>query len=72
MLKARADFKLIGTSQKRVDVPDKVDGSARYGIDTSRVLAIGDDDNDVSMIDNARVGLAIGLDLLGVSAPERM
>ncbi|MEO5843137.1 MAG: HAD family hydrolase [Acidimicrobiales bacterium] len=32
---------------------------ARYGIDTSRVLAIGDDDNDVSMIDNARVGLAM-------------
>jgi isoquinoline 1-oxidoreductase beta subunit len=33
-LKARADFKLIGTSQPRIDVPHKVDGSARYGIDT--------------------------------------
>ena len=32
---------------------------ARYGIDTNRVLAIGDDDNDVSMIDNACVGLAM-------------
>jgi len=32
---------------------------ARYGIDTSRVLAIGDDDNDVAMIGNARVGLAM-------------
>ena len=32
---------------------------ARYGIDTNRVLAIGDDDNDVSMIDKACVGLAM-------------
>jgi isoquinoline 1-oxidoreductase subunit beta len=35
VLKARADFKLIGTSQRRVDVPHKVNGSARYGIDTA-------------------------------------
>ena len=31
----------------------------RHGIDPTRVLAIGDDDNDVSMIDNACVGLAM-------------
>jgi hydroxymethylpyrimidine pyrophosphatase-like HAD family hydrolase len=31
----------------------------RYGIDTARVLAIGDDDNDVSMIDNACIGIAM-------------
>jgi hydroxymethylpyrimidine pyrophosphatase-like HAD family hydrolase len=31
----------------------------RHGIDTNRVLAIGDDDNDVAMIDNACVGLAM-------------
>ena len=32
-LKANGDFKVIGTSPARVDVPPKVDGSARYGID---------------------------------------
>jgi isoquinoline 1-oxidoreductase beta subunit len=32
-LKAVADFKVIGASPARVDVPSKVDGSARYGID---------------------------------------
>jgi phosphoglycolate phosphatase-like HAD superfamily hydrolase len=32
---------------------------ARHGIDTSRVLAIGDDDNDVTMLRQARVGLAL-------------
>jgi isoquinoline 1-oxidoreductase beta subunit len=32
-LKAPAQFELIGTSPARVDVADKVDGSARYGID---------------------------------------
>jgi isoquinoline 1-oxidoreductase subunit beta len=33
VLKPAASFTLIGTSPPRVDVPDKVDGSARYGID---------------------------------------
>jgi isoquinoline 1-oxidoreductase beta subunit len=33
VLKPVASFTLIGTSPARVDVPDKVDGSARYGID---------------------------------------
>jgi isoquinoline 1-oxidoreductase subunit beta len=32
-LKPARDFTLIGTSPQRVDVADKVDGSARYGID---------------------------------------
>ncbi len=32
-LKSNADFRLIGTSPKRVDLAGKVDGSARYGID---------------------------------------
>jgi isoquinoline 1-oxidoreductase beta subunit len=32
-LKARADYKLIGKPAPRNDVPPKVDGSARYGID---------------------------------------
>jgi isoquinoline 1-oxidoreductase beta subunit len=32
-LKSTTEFTLIGTSPRRVDVADKVDGSARYGID---------------------------------------
>jgi len=32
-LKLRRDFRLIGTPVTRVDVPSKVDGSARFGID---------------------------------------
>jgi CO/xanthine dehydrogenase Mo-binding subunit len=32
-LKALADFKLIGTSAKRLDTPGKVNGTANYGID---------------------------------------
>lgn len=32
-LKSHAEFKLIGTSPARVDVPEKTDGSAIYGID---------------------------------------
>jgi len=32
-LKNNAEFKIIGSSPARVDVPQKVDGSARYGID---------------------------------------
>ncbi len=32
-LKSPQAFTLIGTPQRRFDVPDKVDGSARYGID---------------------------------------
>ena len=32
---------------------------ARHGIDPNRVLAIGDDDNDVAMLTTARVGLAM-------------
>jgi len=32
-LKDPAQFKLIGTSQKRLDIPAKVDGSASFGLD---------------------------------------
>ena len=32
-LKQTSEFKVIGTSPPRVDIRDKVDGSARYGID---------------------------------------
>ena len=35
-LKSREQFTIIGTSQKRLDVPPKVDGSATYGIDVVR------------------------------------
>jgi isoquinoline 1-oxidoreductase beta subunit len=33
-LKKPADFRLIGKPTKRLDSPDKVDGKAKYGIDT--------------------------------------
>jgi isoquinoline 1-oxidoreductase beta subunit len=32
-LKPRADYTLIGTSQRRLDTPSKVDGSAEFGLD---------------------------------------
>lgn len=32
-LKSASEFTIIGTSPRRVDIPDKVDGHARYGID---------------------------------------
>ena len=32
-LKSRADFRLIGTPQPRVDTPDKVRGTAQFGVD---------------------------------------
>ncbi len=32
-LKPKADFRLIGTSQARLDTPSKVDGSAKFGLD---------------------------------------
>ena len=32
-LKSRADYTLIGTSQRRLDTPGKVDGSAEFGLD---------------------------------------
>jgi isoquinoline 1-oxidoreductase subunit beta len=32
-LKARKDFKIIGTNPKRLDIPGKVDGSIKYGMD---------------------------------------
>ena len=32
-LKDRSDFKIIGSSKPRFDIPAKVDGSARYGVD---------------------------------------
>jgi isoquinoline 1-oxidoreductase beta subunit len=34
-LKDAKDWKIIGTRQKRLDTPDKVDGSARFGIDVA-------------------------------------
>ena len=34
-LKARADYKLMGTSLPRRDIPSKVDGTAMFGIDAS-------------------------------------
>lgn len=33
-LRSPAEFRLIGTSPRRLDVPAKIDGSARYAIDT--------------------------------------
>jgi isoquinoline 1-oxidoreductase beta subunit len=33
MVKARKDWKLIGTPNPRLDIPAKVDGTARFGID---------------------------------------
>jgi isoquinoline 1-oxidoreductase subunit beta len=32
-LKARKDYKIIGTNPKRLDIPGKVDGSIKYGMD---------------------------------------
>ena len=32
-LKARADYRIVGTAPARFDIPAKVDGSAQYGID---------------------------------------
>jgi len=32
-LKSSSDFQVIGTSPRRVDLPEKIDGSARFGID---------------------------------------
>lgn len=32
-LKAKKDYKIVGTPMKRFDIPAKVDGSAKYGID---------------------------------------
>jgi len=32
-LKSRADYTLIGTPQRRLDTPSKVDGSAEFGLD---------------------------------------
>ena len=32
-LKSRGEFKVLGNSQARLDIPEKVDGSATYGID---------------------------------------
>src|SRR5580692_2873735 len=32
-LKSRADYTLIGTAQRRLDTPGKVDGSAEFGLD---------------------------------------
>lgn len=33
VVKTNGNFALIGTSPRRVDIPDKVDGTARFGID---------------------------------------
>jgi isoquinoline 1-oxidoreductase subunit beta len=35
LLKTVAQYTVIGSSPRRVDIPDKVDGSARYGIDVT-------------------------------------
>jgi len=35
-LKSREQFKIIGTRRKRFDIPAKVDGSAKFGIDAVR------------------------------------
>jgi isoquinoline 1-oxidoreductase beta subunit len=32
-LKSRGEYRLVGTPQRRPDIPSKVDGEARYGID---------------------------------------
>jgi isoquinoline 1-oxidoreductase subunit beta len=34
-LKSSSEFKLIGMSPRRVDLPEKIDGRARYGIDVT-------------------------------------
>jgi hydroxymethylpyrimidine pyrophosphatase-like HAD family hydrolase len=57
--RAYGDHNLAATARGVSKWTGVVAYCARYGIDTTRVLAIGDDDNDVSMIDNACVGLAM-------------
>lgn len=57
--RAYGDYNLAATARGVSKWTGVTAYCARYGIDTNRVLAIGDDDNDVSMIDNACVGLAM-------------
>ena len=57
--RAYGDYNLAATTRGVSKWTGVVAYCARHGIDTNRVLAIGDDDNDVSMIDNACVGLAM-------------
>ncbi len=47
VLKDRKNFILVGTSAKRTDTPDKVNGSAKYGI-------AGDEDRDGSSVSGHR------------------
>ena len=50
-LKDPKDFKLIGTPAKRLDTPDKVNGTARYGID---VRLPGHEDRDGGRLPGVR------------------
>ena len=57
--RAYGDYNLAATARGVSKWTGLIAYCARHGIDTNRVLAIGDDDNDVAMIDNACVGLAM-------------
>ena len=41
-IKAPSDFRLIGTPHRRLDIAGKVDGSAKFGIDTRLPFPVDD------------------------------
>jgi len=57
--RAYGDHNLAATSRGVTKWTGVLAYCERYGIDATRVLAIGDDDNDVTMLKNASVGLAM-------------
>jgi hydroxymethylpyrimidine pyrophosphatase-like HAD family hydrolase len=57
--RAYGDFNLAATAAGVSKWTGVLAYCARHGIDPTRVLAIGDDDNDVTMLKNAAIGLAM-------------
>ena len=57
--RAYGDYNLAATARGISKWTGVLAYCARYGIDPTRVLAIGDDDNDVTMLQHARVSLAM-------------
>jgi hypothetical protein len=57
--RAYGDYNLAATARGVSKWTGVLAFCARYGINPARVLAIGDDDNDVTMLKNAAVGLAM-------------